>query len=109
MCVGQTWGTVCDHWFYYSDSRVVCRQLGYDVDKPGTCKITDGIGMIIIIAHNTDRYRLNAFYGQGSGSIWLDDLRCTGNEQRLFDCRARPIGSHNCGHSDDVGVVCSGT
>ena len=58
---------------------------------------------------STDSYWHNAFYGQGSGSIWLDDLRCTGNEQRLLDCTARPIGSHNCGHSDDVGVVCSGT
>ena len=39
----------------------------------------------------------------------MDDLSCTGNEQRLLDCRAPSIGSHNCGHSDDVGVVCSGT
>ena len=39
----------------------------------------------------------------------MDDLSCTGNEQRLLDCRAGPIGSHNCGHSDDAGVVCSGT
>ena len=38
VCVGQTWGTVCDHGFYSSDARVVCRQLGYGVDKPGTCK-----------------------------------------------------------------------
>ena len=39
VCVGQTWGTVCDHWFYSSDSRVVCRQLGYDVVQYGTCKL----------------------------------------------------------------------
>ena len=39
VCVGQTWETVCDHGFYSSDARVVCHQLGYDVDKPGTCKL----------------------------------------------------------------------
>ena len=38
LCVGHTWGTVCDRGFSSSDARVVCRQLGYDVDKPGTCK-----------------------------------------------------------------------
>ena len=39
VCVGQTWGTVCDHGFYSSDARVVCRQLGYDVVQYGTCKL----------------------------------------------------------------------
>ena len=58
---------------------------------------------------STDAYKHSAFYGQGSGSIWLDDLRCNGNEERLLDCTARSIGSHNCGHHEDVGVVCSGT
>ena len=41
VCVGQTWGTVCQHGFYSSDARVVCRQLGYNVDKFGTCKFND--------------------------------------------------------------------
>ena len=37
VCVGQTWGTVCGYlWTFGSnDARVVCRQLGYDVDSPG--------------------------------------------------------------------------
>ena len=38
VCVGQTWGTVCDNGFYRNDARVVCRQLGYDVERPGTCE-----------------------------------------------------------------------
>ena len=65
--------------------------------------------MCILHFGPTDTYKYSAFYGQGNGSIWLDDLNCNGNEERLLDCTARPIGSHNCGHGEDVGIVCSGT
>ena len=38
VCVGQSWGTICrfatDN-FDSNNAKVVCRQLGYDVDKPG--------------------------------------------------------------------------
>ena len=47
-----------------------------------------------------------AFYGQGTGSIWLDNVQCTGTESRLFDCPANAVGSHNCGHSEDAGASC---
>ncbi len=49
-----------------------------------------------------------AAYGQGTGSIVLDDLACTGTETSLFDCPHSGIGTHNCGHSEDVGVTCQG-
>ena len=46
----------------------------------------------------------SASHGSGIGPILLDDLSCTGNEDSLFDCQHST--SHNCVHSDDVGVVC---
>ena len=45
----------------------------------------------------------------GTGQIILDDLGCTGSELRLVDCRHRGLGIHNCAHSKDAGVRCSGT
>ena len=46
-------------------------------------------------------------YGQGSGQIWLDNLLCNGRERRLIDCFRNPLGSHNCFHSEDAGVICA--
>ena len=50
-----------------------------------------------------------AHFGQGSWNIVLDDLSCTGNETSLFDCPHGGVNIHNCGHSEDAGVTCSGT
>ena len=47
-------------------------------------------------------------FGQGRGAIFLDDVRCNGTEPGLTTCRNPGVGVHDCGHSEDAGVVCRG-
>lgn len=79
------WGTVCDDSWDSNDAYVACRMLGLSGGTP----------------------KSSAYYGQGSGSIWLDDLQCSGSESSLFACIHPAVGSHNCGHGEDAGVICS--
>ena len=50
----------------------------------------------------------NAYFGGGSGPIFLDDVQCTSSASQLLECPSRPILSHNCLHSADAGVGCEG-
>ncbi|XP_078695032.1 scavenger receptor cysteine-rich type 1 protein M130-like isoform X2 [Branchiostoma floridae x Branchiostoma belcheri] len=80
------WGTVCDDNFGWQEARVVCRELGFS---------------------DYSSYHHSAFFGQGSGPIWMDNLYCTGYESSLQYCSHNGWGSHNCGHHEDVSVVCA--
>ena len=48
----------------------------------------------------------NAFYGEGSGPILMDDARCVGNEAHLSLCPFSGFGQHTCTHAEDAGVNC---
>ena len=48
-----------------------------------------------------------AFFGQGTGPIWLDNVFCTGSETELLECPHNGISNHNCIHFEDASVRCS--
>ena len=79
------WGTVCDDYWGETESNVTCRQLGF------------------VGANAT---RSEAYFGQGSGPILLDDVQCTGNESYIWDCRHFGWTANDCWHGEDVGVEC---
>ena len=47
-----------------------------------------------------------SYFGGGTGGIYLDDMSCSGFEDRLIDCGHDGIGVHNCDHTDDAGARC---
>ena len=63
-----------------------------------------------IIIHNTtptDAVAFsNAYFGAGTGTIYLNDVGCTGSETNLTDCTRSSTVS--CRHLDDAGVRCQG-
>jgi hypothetical protein len=77
------WGTVCSDGWDKRDAKVVCRQLGY-------------------------AGAMNVFpsFAPGKGQIWLDDIRCIGNETNLDMCGHNGWSKHDCNHSKDATAVC---
>ena len=79
------WGTVCHRNWNLNDADVVCRMLGYGkaLGAPGS-----------------------AYFGQGSGLVWLDKVGCLGTEDNIAQCKHAPLNYEACGHNRDAGVIC---
>ena len=50
----------------------------------------------------------NAFFGAGTGPIYLDDVACASSASQLLECSSTPILAHNCDHHANAGVGSEG-
>uniref|UniRef100_A0A4W3GJG2 SRCR domain-containing protein n=1 Tax=Callorhinchus milii TaxID=7868 RepID=A0A4W3GJG2_CALMI len=82
-----TWGTVCSDSMRRKYAEVICKQL--------YC------GEAVAVDDSRQ-------YDRGSGPIWLDDIVCNSQESFLWQCSSPPWGEHDCDHTDDLRVICSG-
>ena len=85
VCYDGVWGTVCDDYFQSRDADVVCRTMGYE---------------------EYQSRHLRAHFGEGTGPIWLDNLRCASSFTHINECTPLNWGRHNCNHDEDAGVCC---
>uniref|UniRef100_A0A5S6QY80 Neurotrypsin n=1 Tax=Trichuris muris TaxID=70415 RepID=A0A5S6QY80_TRIMR len=81
--IGGAWTAVCDDGWNINAARVICRQLGYPQ------ALRSWIGMT-----NPKNYL-------------MDDIKCTGNERYLNECRFSGWGKHDCGPNEAAGVQCA--
>jgi deleted-in-malignant-brain-tumors protein 1 len=80
------WGTVCDDDWDIADAAVACKQANF--------------------TGATQAYSFSFPYGQGTGPIWFDQLRCDGTENSLLECDGNELGVNDCQHYEDAGVEC---
>ena len=112
ICINDQWGTVCDDSWGVADATVVCNQLGNPFSGRVRqhmilwCRICSQLSLPCVlgaIAYSS------AYFGQGTGQIYMDDVACSGTESSLYFCPSLPLGNNNCGHYEDAGVKCIGT
>ncbi|XP_041368061.1 deleted in malignant brain tumors 1 protein-like isoform X2 [Gigantopelta aegis] len=80
------WGNVCDDGWDTREAQVICRMMG--------------------LPSSGSESKKQAYFGKGNQTIILDDIKCNGTETSLAQCRHSGWGSHDCTHSEDVGVIC---
>ena len=83
MYYNGQWGRVCADGWNLNNAEIVCRQLGF--------------GPAIAAA----------FYEQGSGQVWLDDVNCDGTELAIENCSHNGWGINNCDSEEDAVVECT--
>ncbi|KAF1374453.1 hypothetical protein PFLUV_G00229260 [Perca fluviatilis] len=80
------WGTVCDDRWNLLSASIVCRELGFGSAKEALT---------------------GARMGQGMGPIYMNEVKCLGQEKSIWNCPFKNITSEDCQHTEDAAVRCN--
>ncbi|XP_052268670.1 uncharacterized protein LOC127870050 [Dreissena polymorpha] len=81
------WGTICDDGFDDLEAKVICNMLGFST--------------------NDSKALGGSYYGEGTGDIVVDEMRCIGNENDISECKSSDwMSPSNCNHIEDASVEC---
>ncbi len=78
-------GTMCDDSFGEVDAEVACRDLGFSRGE--------------VLDYDDD-------IEGGKGPIWLDEVQCDDQKEKLIECNQDGWEEHDCDHSEDVRIRC---
>ena len=81
-----SWGGICSQQWDKSDAQVLCRQLGCG-----------------------DPVSVFADFGRSSGPMYLSELLCRGDENKLTDCGHSGWENAPCDDFPHTGIVCNET
>ncbi len=120
------WGTVCDDRFDFNDAMVACRQLGLGRVQRFWTRDADDLDDDLQRGSSTrtlhaavqpqtpqpSRFCALACHSQGRAPcgyspVWLENLQCGGEEAALVDCGFSGWATSDCGHNEDVHLLCA--
>ena len=107
MPTGNIQTVLC--WFLWCPARII--ELLLKNVSPLSCIHCLSTSALHVISGATQlpTVQRGAFYGPGSGPIYLEKVNCRGIEEMLLSCdRGSFRGLTSCTHSRDVGVRCPG-
>ena len=88
ICLNDTWGTICDDSWHVAASAVSCQILG---------------------KYGGERISAMVFGDAEELPIYLDGMKCVGDEESLLACPQLPLDvAHDCTHTEDVAIRCIG-
>ena len=107
LCLNGFWDSVCDDNWDERDTRVVCRQLGYNGCKrelllPGMimCNIYSFAASLPLESRRIPSSSFILYF--------LDEVNCSGSEMYLTECGNNGFGIHDCFITyNKAGVICS--